>query len=111
MSQLRALGLHPAPKQQANDGSHDADTVISVSPTTNLQQGDTVTVLYYGEPKPTPTSTPTPTRTPTHTATPTPTPTPTPTTSPSETPSQGESSATEAPPEPIDSTTTAGVTG
>jgi serine/threonine-protein kinase len=114
MGQLRALGLHPSPKQQANDGSHDADTVISVSPTTDLQQGDTVTVLYYGEPKPSPTSTPTPTKTPTQTATPTQTPTQTPTTtspSPTETPTQGESSATEAPPSPTDdSATTSGVT-
>lgn len=86
LNQLRALGLEPKPVQQTNDGSHQADTVISVSPTTGLQQGDSVTVNYYGAARKsaTPTPTPKPSHAPTHSATPTPTPTPTPTTSPSE---------------------------
>jgi serine/threonine-protein kinase len=104
MSRLRALGLRPVPKQQANDGSHDADTVISVSPTTDLQEGDTVTVLYYGEPKPTPTPTPKPT--PTRTPSPTPSATPTPTL----TPTQGETAA-QTPTSSPTSTTPAGATG
>ena len=65
LADLRALGLRPKPVERANDGSHRADTVISVSPTTGLKQGDAVTVDYYGRAQ--------------HSATPTPTPTPTPT--------------------------------
>ncbi|WGL52578.1 protein kinase [Nocardioides sp. BP30] len=87
LNQLRALGLQPKPVQRTNDGSEQADTVISVSPTTGLQQGDSVTVAYYGQApraSATPKPTPTPTHAPTRSATPTPTPTPTPSATPTE---------------------------
>ena len=76
LNQLRDLGLRPNPVQVDNDGSNPDNTVISVSPTTGLRQGDTVTVRYYGEARPSPTPTPTHSHTPKPTPTPTPTPTP-----------------------------------
>jgi serine/threonine-protein kinase len=83
LAELRALGLRPRPNQQPNDGSHPADTVISVSPTTGLHAGDAVRVDYYGAaPRHTATPTPTPTPSPTHSASPTHSPTPTPQSSP-----------------------------
>jgi serine/threonine-protein kinase len=111
LDELRALGLRPRPAQQPNDGSHRADTVISVSPTTGLHEGDTVTVAYYGQPrateKPTPTHTPTPTPSPTHR--PTPSAAQSPTHSPSPTPTQTPSeSTTTSAAEPTASTNNSG---
>jgi len=104
LNQLRGLGLRPRPVEEENDGTNPANTVISVSPTTGLQQGDPVTVRYYGQPRPSPTPTPTHS----HTPKPTPTPTPTPTThtpTPTPTPTAGLLNPTE--PSSTDSTSIA----
>ena len=93
IAELRDLGLHPRPAQQPNDGSHRDDSVISVSPTTGLVEGDRVTVDYYG---PAPESTPSPTPpppTPTRSPKPTPSPTPTPESTPTPTPPASSSPA------------------
>jgi serine/threonine-protein kinase len=86
LAELRGLGLRPHAVSQPNDGSHDAETVVSVAPTTGLVEGDRVTVTYYGsKPSPTPKTSPTPKPTqapPTHNTAPAPTPTPSPTPTP-----------------------------
>ncbi len=63
---LKALGLKVAKEKLDNDGTHEEDTVESVSPTEGLQEGDTVTVQYWGKPVP---DVPDPTETQTETAT------------------------------------------
>ena len=49
---LKALGLKPSKEKLDNDGTHEEDTVESVSPTEGLQEGDTVTVQYWGKATP-----------------------------------------------------------
>ena len=50
--ELRALGLKPSKEKIDNDGTQQEDAVASVSPTEDLQDGDTVTVQYYDKPTP-----------------------------------------------------------
>ena len=60
-SELKALGLKVAKEKLDNSGDHQEDTVESVNPDGTLQEGDTVTVGYWGKPPkepPTPTVTP-----------------------------------------------------
>ena len=47
-AELKDLGLKPQKEEVDNDGTHEEDTVASVSPTSGLQEGDTVVVEYYG---------------------------------------------------------------
>ena len=59
---LKALGLKVDAQPIDNPGGEEADTVSSVSPTSGLVKGSTVTVEYYREAEPTsepPTSEPT----------------------------------------------------
>jgi serine/threonine protein kinase len=69
VSELRDLGLRVDTQPVDNPGGKEADTVASVSPTSGLVAGDTVTVEYYREAEPTSepptsdTSSPTPTGT------------------------------------------------
>jgi serine/threonine protein kinase len=71
VAELRDLGLKVDTAPVDNPGDEEADTVASVSPTSGLVEGDTVTVEYYREAEPTSeppssdTSTPTPSDTPT----------------------------------------------
>jgi len=62
IAELEDLGLDVTPVEVDNDGTHDADTVASVDPDGELQEGDTVTVGYWGQPPPE-TETPDPTDT------------------------------------------------
>jgi serine/threonine-protein kinase len=50
--ELRALGLKPAKEKLDNDGTQEENAVESVSPTDDLQEGDSVTVQYWGKPAP-----------------------------------------------------------
>ncbi|HEX6149492.1 serine/threonine-protein kinase [Nocardioides sp.] len=50
--ELRALGLKVQKQRLDNDGSHEDDTVESVSPTSGLQEGDTVVVEHWGKAPP-----------------------------------------------------------
>ncbi len=52
-SELRDKGLKVETQPVDNPGGKDADTVASVSPTSGLVKGDTVTVEYYREAEPT----------------------------------------------------------
>ena len=52
VAELRDLKLEVDTKPVDNPGDRDADTVASVSPTSGLVEGDTVTVEYYREPEP-----------------------------------------------------------
>jgi serine/threonine protein kinase len=52
-TELRAKGLKVDTQPVDNPGDKDADTVASVSPTSGLVEGDTVTVDYYREAEPT----------------------------------------------------------
>ncbi len=76
-SELRDKGLEVDTQPIDNPGDEEADTVASVSPTSGLVEGDTVTVEYYREAEPTsepPTTEPTsepPTSAPTTPTTPT----------------------------------------
>jgi eukaryotic-like serine/threonine-protein kinase len=71
VAELRDLGLKVDTEPVDNPGDEEADTVASVSPTSGLVEGDTVTVEYYREAEPTSeppssdTGTPTPSDTPT----------------------------------------------
>lgn len=57
--QLRELGLEPVLAELDNTGEAEKDTVADVSPSGTLEEGDTVTVSYYGKPPPgTPNGTP-----------------------------------------------------
>ena len=49
---LKALGLKPSKEKLDNDGTHEEDTVESVSPTDDLQEGDAVTVQYWDKATP-----------------------------------------------------------
>ncbi|WP_308196037.1 serine/threonine protein kinase [Nocardioides bruguierae] len=72
-SELEDLGLLVQLDQVDNDGSGTEDQVTSVDPTGTLEEGDSVTVQFYG-PAPTtqaPTETETVTETPSESATPT----------------------------------------
>ncbi len=51
--ELRAKGLEVDTQPVANPDGKEADTVASVSPTSGLVEGDTVTVEYYREAEPT----------------------------------------------------------
>ncbi|THJ05509.1 PASTA domain-containing protein, partial [Nocardioides sp.] len=65
--ELSDLGLHVRLQPQDNDGSQEPDLVSQVDPSGTLQEGDTVTVHYWGSaPPPPPTTTET---TPTETTT------------------------------------------
>jgi serine/threonine protein kinase len=52
-TELRAKGLKVDTEPIDNPGDQDADTVASVSPTTGLVEGDSVTVEYYRDAEPT----------------------------------------------------------
>ena len=52
-TELRAKNLKVDTQPVDNPGGKDADTVASVSPTSGLVEGDTVTVEYYREAEPT----------------------------------------------------------
>ena len=68
---LQGLGLSVQRSEVGNPGGENEGEVTSVNPTGTLQQGDSVTLEYYGaEPEPTPEPTPTPTPTPTSPPTP-----------------------------------------
>ena len=61
---LRGQGLSVTLDEIENDGTQEEGVVASVNPTGTLQEGDTVTVGYYGqapEPSPTPSEEPVPT--------------------------------------------------
>jgi serine/threonine-protein kinase len=51
-SELRELGLKPQKQRLDNDGTHEDDTVDSVSPTSGIKEGDTVVVEYWGKTPP-----------------------------------------------------------
>ena len=53
VADLRDLGLEVDTRPVDNPGDKEADTVRSVSPTSGLVEGDTVTVEYYREAAPT----------------------------------------------------------
>ncbi|SFC91597.1 serine/threonine protein kinase [Nocardioides terrae] len=66
LAALRDRGLRPRSHEVRNPGDQTPDAVTAVSPTTGLQEGDTVDVAYYGpKPESTPTPEPTPDETPT----------------------------------------------
>ena len=48
--QLRELGLEPELVELENTGEAEKDTVADVQPSGTLEEGDTVTVSYYGKP-------------------------------------------------------------
>jgi serine/threonine-protein kinase len=48
--QLRELGLEPVLVELDNTGEAEKDTVADVSPSGTLEEGDTVTVSFYGKP-------------------------------------------------------------
>jgi serine/threonine-protein kinase len=73
---LRQLGLKVDAKPIANPGDKEADSVESVSPTSGLAEGDTVTVTYYEQPEPTEDPTPSESDDPTPSDDPTTDPTP-----------------------------------
>jgi serine/threonine-protein kinase len=50
--QLRELGLVPELVELENTGEAEKDTVADVQPSGTLEEGDTVTVSYYGKPPP-----------------------------------------------------------
>ncbi len=50
--ELKALGLKVQRQRLDNDGTHENDTVESVSPTSGLQEGDTVVVEHWGKTPP-----------------------------------------------------------
>ena len=52
-AELRAMGLEVDTQPIDNPGDEETDTVASVSPTSGLFEGDTVTVEYYREAEPT----------------------------------------------------------
>jgi serine/threonine-protein kinase len=52
-AELSAKGLKVDTQPIDNPGGKDTDTVASVSPTTGLVEGDTVTVEFYREAEPT----------------------------------------------------------
>ena len=54
--ELKALGLKVQKEKLENDGTHEDDTVESVDPTTDLQEGDTVVVQHWGKAAPGPES-------------------------------------------------------
>jgi serine/threonine-protein kinase len=49
---LRELGLVPELVELENTGEAEKDTVADVQPSGTLEEGDTVTVSYYGKPPP-----------------------------------------------------------
>jgi len=109
-AELRSLGLKVAKDKLDNDGSHEQDIVASVSPSGTLQEGDTVTVGYWGKaPKEEPTPTPTETTSPTPTETTSPSPTET-TTSASSTTSSSPSAAPSGSAAASDTTTASSTT-
>ena len=77
---LRGQGLSVTLDELDNDGTQEEGAVESVNPTGTLQEGDTVTVRYWGQapaPEPTPTEEPEPTEEPSEEPSATPTETPT----------------------------------
>ncbi|WP_243058338.1 protein kinase [Nocardioides sp. SR21] len=69
--ELGQLGLRVNSVQVDNPGDRIEGDVSALNPTGRVEQGDTITVSYWG-PQPPPSDTPTPTPTPTDSATPTP---------------------------------------
>ena len=51
-SELKALGLKVQKEKLENDGTHEEDTVESVDPTSDLQEGDTVVVQHWDKTAP-----------------------------------------------------------
>jgi len=47
--ELKDLGLKPTTEEVDNDGTQEENTVASVSPTSDLVEGDEVVVQYYGK--------------------------------------------------------------
>ncbi|UDY23629.1 serine/threonine-protein kinase [Nocardioides sp. Kera G14] len=62
MADLRSLGLKPTSHRIANPGDEVENTVAAIDPSTDLTEGDAVSVAYYGPVPTTPTPTPTPTQ-------------------------------------------------
>ena len=91
-SDLRDLGLKVDTQPVANPGGEEADTVESVSPTSGLSEGDTVTVTYYEAAEPTEEPTPS------ESESTTPSTDPTPSENPSKTPSETASGTPAADP-------------
>jgi len=91
-SDLRDLGLKVDTQPVANPGGEEADTVESVSPTSGLSEGDTVTVTYYEAAEPTEEPTPS------ESESTTPSTDPTPSENPSKTPSETASETPAADP-------------
>jgi serine/threonine-protein kinase len=89
VADLRDLGLRVDTQPVDNPGDEEADTVSSVSPTSGLVEGDTVTVEYFREPEPT---TPPPSS-----DTSTPSPSPSDSSSPPPSPTTSASQAEETP--------------
>ena len=48
--ELDRLGLVPETVELENPGDVEKDTVADVSPSGTLEEGDTVTISYYGKP-------------------------------------------------------------
>ena len=89
--ELRDLGLRPSTQRVDNPGDEEADTVENVSPDGELEEGDRVTVTYWGPPPET-TSPPTTEPTTPETSEPTTPDTSLPTTPPATTPASDASS-------------------
>ena len=70
-AELRELGLDPVREELDNDGSQEENTVESVSPTDDLQEGDIVALQYWGKPPPVEPTEPTTAPEPTEPTTPT----------------------------------------
>ena len=51
-AELKALGLKVSKEKLDNDGTHEENTVESLSPTDDLQEGDTISVQYWDKPAP-----------------------------------------------------------
>jgi serine/threonine-protein kinase len=48
--ELRDLGLEPQRSELENPGDQEEGVVVDVSPSGTLEEGDTVTISYYGKP-------------------------------------------------------------
>jgi serine/threonine-protein kinase len=48
--ELRDLGLRPEGSELENPGDQPPDVVVDVTPSGTLEEGDTVTISYYGKP-------------------------------------------------------------
>ena len=50
--ELEQMGLVPELVELDNPGDQEKDVVVDVSPSGTLEEGDTVTITYYGKPPP-----------------------------------------------------------